>query len=167
MSFNHGWFRICYVLALHVGSVSKIIFSKDHASALTSSFNVNFPWMISLCSSDMFDPLNGTDPYNIENNTTPALHMSTPYPLYPWSSSISGAMYAGVPHCSIIVSPGQQSLDTPKSPIFRFPWWSSKMLSNLMSQCTMFFLWICYNPSISYLNIYLAMSSFNLHHFRT
>jgi len=48
-------------------------------------------------------------------------------------------MYAGVPHYSIIVSPGLQSLETPKSPIFKFPTWSSSMLSSFISQWTMFF----------------------------
>jgi len=63
----------------------------------------------------------------------PALQISTGKPLYPISFTISGAIYAGVPHYSNRTSFSSIFLDTPKSPSLIFPWPSSKILSNLIS----------------------------------
>lgn len=70
-------------------------------------------------------------------------------------------MYAGVPHCSVIVSPFLTILETPKSQILISPLADSRILSSLMSLWRTLFEWQYANPSINYLNKLLATSSFN------
>jgi hypothetical protein len=61
---------------------------------------LNSPFRISICNSSKFGALKGTVPQSIANNSTPRLQRSTKKPSYPLSIIISGAKYAGVPHCS-------------------------------------------------------------------
>ena len=109
----------------------------------------------------MLFALKGTVPYSIAYSTTPDDHTSDAYPSYPLFSNTSGAMYAGVPHYSVMISPGLTNLDTPKSQILTSPSEFSKILSNFISLCKMFFEWQYLSPSTIYLNICLATSSFN------
>lgn len=60
--------------------------------------------------------------------------MSDLKPLYPSSYRISGAIYAGVPHCSMIGSLWFSTVrEMPKSHSLMFPFSSIKILSSLMS----------------------------------
>jgi hypothetical protein len=50
----------------------------------------------------MLYALNGTVPQSMAYRSTPRLQISAAKPKYPPSEIISGAIYAGVPHCSEI-----------------------------------------------------------------
>jgi hypothetical protein len=89
--------------------------------------------MIILCNSFILLALNGTVPHNMAYRTTPALQISALNPEYPYSPRISGAIYAGVPLCSCMTSPGLTNLLTPKSAILTLPRPSRRILSSLMS----------------------------------
>lgn len=72
---------------------------------------------------------------------------------------ISGAMYAGVPHYSLIISALRINLLTPKSQIFTVNSLSRSMLSSLISLCKIPLWWQWAIPSTIYFRIHFALSS--------
>ena len=161
-SINQGWTKISLVVILFLGSTSKIHLIKCVASFDISLTGAYSPLIIKSCKSLILFPLNGTVPLNIAYNTTPADHISTPKPSYPLFNNISGAIYAGVPHCSNIDSLFLISLLTPKSQILILLSKSIKILSNFISLWTILWSWIYCNVKIICLNINFATCSVNL-----
>jgi hypothetical protein len=96
----------------------------------------NFPLKICLCNCISFMPVKGKKPLIITYKTTPQDHISVMYGSYGSSSSISGAINAGVPHESISSCPFFISLLTPKSHSFILLFKFNKILSGLISRWT-------------------------------
>jgi len=122
--------------------------------------------MIVDLSKSIVVALNGRVPQTNAKRMMPRLQISDLKPLYPLSSMISGDIYAGVPHCSLMISRWSVMMRLmPKSQSLILPDASIRILSSLTSRCNTDLQWQWPTLLTTYRKITLASSSSTDLHF--